>query len=359
MSCTGFLVGELNRGGQEQQLYYLLCKFKEKKKPVALFVWNSESTMSLNDKFASLNIPIFYLGDIQSYKGKIKFVRSKLKTYKVCILQSFTYYLNFPVYLCTLGLPVIGIGCFRSQFNLALQLGGLLKSYISALFPKTIVFNNYTGAEQLKRKLWGLKNKNIVVITNGLDISNFKVYSFPKKFTSVSIGSFTRVKRLDLLVDIIYELKNQGVKIRHLHAGKGFLFNEINEKVHKKGLENEISFIGETDNINELIGQGTVLLHTSESEGTPNVPMEGLASGRPVIAFDSGDVKRFVRDEENGFIVENGNVMDFTLCVKKLYENPELCSRMGESGRKFAKDNFSLEDYYQRTIKLYNSLLAN
>jgi colanic acid biosynthesis glycosyl transferase WcaI len=84
-----------------------------------------------------------------------------------------------------------------------------------------------------------------------------------------------------------------------------------------------------------------------------------MASGTPLIAslpLDGGDAPRIVKESEAGILVKAGDVEAFTQAVLKLRNDPELSSRLGKNGRKYAQETFSLSKCTQRYEDLFSSL---
>ncbi len=76
----------------------------------------------------------------------------------------------------------------------------------------------------------------------------------------------------------------------------------------KLGCADRVFFLGnqQPDAVALWMNAAHCLCLPSRSEGMPNVVIEALASGCPVVATDVGDVRYLVRDGENGYVVSNG-----------------------------------------------------
>ena len=65
-----------------------------------------------------------------------------------------------------------------------------------------------------------------------------------------------------------------------------------------------VAFHLRSEHIPDLLAEATFLVHTSDSEGYPNVIMEAMACGRAVVATDAGDVPSLVEDGKNRLVAE-------------------------------------------------------
>jgi glycosyltransferase involved in cell wall biosynthesis len=86
--------------------------------------------------------------------------------------------------------------------------------------------------------------------------------------------------------------------------------------------------------------------------------LEALVLGKPVVAFETEDVKLALSDGETGFIVPNGDVGRLAERILYLLHNPAVGSRLGEAGQKIVLERFDfgvlagrLEEFYQRVLE--------
>jgi glycosyltransferase involved in cell wall biosynthesis len=236
---------------------------------------------------------------------------------------------------------------------------GRLMGALNSLFPSIIIVNNHIGGQQLRRAFFGIKSRSVIVITNKIDISKleYKNLKVRNKLHTVSIGSLMPLKRVDILIRAVYLLTQAGFDIRHSHAGDGRLKIDLNKLINDLGLENRFILLGEISNINELINDCDVFLHGADSEGTPNVIMEALACGRPVVSTDCGDARYLVDDSNYGFIVPVGNFNLLAEKAKLLLENEQLRIEMGANARKFAQSHFNVFNLFKENYAVYKSVL--
>jgi glycosyltransferase involved in cell wall biosynthesis len=97
----------------------------------------------------------------------------------------------------------------------------------------------------------------------------------------------------------------------------------------------------------------------SINEGTPVSAIEALAAGRPVVATRVGGVPDVVREGEDGFLVEPGDVDALADRLARLAADPELRARLGAAGRARVIPRYSVERLVDDIDLLYRSLLAS
>jgi glycosyltransferase involved in cell wall biosynthesis len=108
-----------------------------------------------------------------------------------------------------------------------------------------------------------------------------------------------------------------------------------------------------------LIGIMDVLVHLSEREGLPRALPQALAAGKPVVAFDRDGAGEVCIDGETGFLVEPGNLTQFTERVVQLACDPTLRARLGRRGRSLVKECFAVEKMVEDLYRLYQRLLQH
>jgi glycosyltransferase involved in cell wall biosynthesis len=86
----------------------------------------------------------------------------------------------------------------------------------------------------------------------------------------------------------------------------------------------------------ELYRSSAILLLPSLFEGQPLVLLEAAAAGLAIVATNTCGMKDFLRQGENGLLVEPGDSEALTACALRLVQNPELAARLGAAARQKA-----------------------
>ena len=112
-----------------------------------------------------------------------------------------------------------------------------------------------------------------------------------KKIDILGVGSINSVKNYNLFIDIISELKIEGLKIEII--GDGLLRNKLLTKLHETQLKNTITVTGELPrkNVLEKMAKAKILLHTSNYESFGLVFLEAMYSAMQIISFEVGIAK--------------------------------------------------------------------
>jgi glycosyltransferase involved in cell wall biosynthesis len=97
----------------------------------------------------------------------------------------------------------------------------------------------------------------------------------------------------------------------------------------------------------------------SRREGTPNVVLESMACGVPVIATDIADNALIILDGKTGFVVPPENDEAAAAGAKKILRDANVRREMGEAARKHMSEQFSLRVAASRLESIYTRCLRN
>jgi glycosyltransferase involved in cell wall biosynthesis len=102
----------------------------------------------------------------------------------------------------------------------------------------------------------------------------------------------------------------------------------------------------------------SLLWLASSYEGLPNVVMEAMSVGVPVVATDISGNRDLVTHGVNGFLTPVGDRAGLARFAHKILEDPALRRRLGEAGRQRVLTEFSVERMIAKHIALYREILG-
>lgn len=155
------------------------------------------------------------------------------------------------------------------------------------------------------------------------------------KLYIVSCSAVRKVKRLDLLVNVLVDLEKNNIPYLWTHIGGGPELEKIKKLAKNKINKDNFNFTGFIKNEEVLnwyeSNTTTVFINLSSSEGVPVSIMEALSMGIPVIATNVGGTREIVENGINGYLVkENCTVEEVSKNLLEIYnmnnnEYDKLC----------------------------------
>jgi len=147
----------------------------------------------------------------------------------------------------------------------------------------------------------------------------------PQARVVVFVGQLVSIKGVRFLIDAWSRLAIQGVlgpDDRLLIAGEGPLRAELEARAKEANVASSVRFLGGVPyaRIGQLLACANALCLPSRNEGTPNVVVEALASGVPVVASRVGGVPELVREGVNGFLVDSGDVVALAARLRDVFD---------------------------------------
>jgi glycosyltransferase involved in cell wall biosynthesis len=351
-----YVVGQLGLGGLERQLLYLLQTMdRQRYKPVVV-VWNYKATDPYVHEIRALGVPVISLADNLSRMGKLMAFRRLVFQFQPEVVHSYCFFTNWAAWWATVGSTAIPIGSIRNSFLLDRQSTGMILGRWCARWPRGQICNSWVAKKTAESWATLFKPSYICVVRNGIALDSFSPQTYRHNAALLAVGSLYPRKRWDRLINVISLLSAKQIRFQVRHVGDGPLRGELEELAKRRGVDGLIRFLGPRHDVSALLGDSSLLVHTAEDEGCPNVVMEAMACGRAVVAMDAGDVSYLVEEGKTGFVVRRGDETRFADCVMQLLSDEDLCRRMGLAGRAKAEREFGLGRLISETLEAYKAV---
>jgi glycosyltransferase involved in cell wall biosynthesis len=180
----------------------------------------------------------------------------------------------------------------------------------------------------------------------------------PERFVVGWIGRMTGVKRTDDVLLAVKRLREGEVDAALCMVGDGPDRELVERRASELGIVRHCFFLGYQEEVAPYYAAFDAMILPSGNEGTPVSAIEALASGRPVVATRVGGVPDVVRDGEDGFLVDPGDVEQLAERLALLARDPALRERMGSAGRERVLPRYAVDRLVDDVDRLYKSLLA-
>lgn len=208
----------------------------------------------------------------------------------------------------------------------------------------------------------------VITIYNGISLNAF--HPRPKNIQILNefglhadnkiigmVANFSPDKDHRTMLKAVAEVKKTYPQIKCLLAGVGYLRKKTEKETTDLNLEKNVIFTGKRDDIEVFLSVMDIFVLTSLIEGLPNVILEAMACGLPIVATNVGGIPEAVEDGRSGILVKPQDNQAVADAIIKLLEDENLRKEMGRRGRETLEQRFKLERMIKDYENLYESLL--
>jgi glycosyltransferase involved in cell wall biosynthesis len=205
----------------------------------------------------------------------------------------------------------------------------------------TLIFDSRRTFDILKKNFnfIDFKDKIIKTIPPPIDTDLFNYSETLKKdhYELLTIGKLVKRKGIDLLIRSLKILEKEGFNVLLKIAGEGPERNNLEILAKKLGLNNVI-FLGwvPRKELVNLYRNCDVYVHSSYAETIPAAIREAMSVGRPIVTTNVGVIDEYLKDGENGFLINKRDEYEFAEAIAKLLSDENLRYKIGLNNRRYA-----------------------
>ncbi|MFN0086393.1 MAG: glycosyltransferase [Blastocatellia bacterium] len=351
------IAGTLGRGGAERQLYYILRALRSEGARVRLLSLTRDECWEA--PIAALGIPITWIGESGSPVARLWRIVSTLRRDPPAILQSQHFYTNLYAAAAARLIGAREIGALRSDVFSEMN-AHRFAGTISLRMPRALAANS-SAAIGNARSL-GIPASRLKLLPNAVDTSHFTPASREDRagVTLLAVGRFTAEKRFDRFLSLLARARGHSAgEVRGILVGDGPEREEMERFAAQLGLSRDaVEFRGETEDIAAVYHEADMLILTSDYEGMPNVVLEAMASGLPVVSAGVGDVGRIFADGAEGYVCTPYDEARMSAMIHRLASDRGLRTAFGSAARRRVETDHSLECLPRFLSTLYKETLA-
>ena len=211
----------------------------------------------------------------------------------------------------------------------------------------------------------GFDEQRIRIIPVSFDTRFFQRTSHPpdKPFQLLTVGRLVEFKGIEYSLRALSLLWHRdGINFLYSIVGTGPLEAELQSLVADLGIQSQVRMLGGRTQveIRDLMEQSHVFLLTGVRASDGRVENQGLviqeaqAMELPVVVSDVGGAPEGMVDGETGLLVPERDVEAIALCIRRLYESPDMRMRMGHAGKIFVEGRFGIQETTKRVLEEYS-----
>lgn len=359
------LIVELSIGGAQSALLRLLKHLdRQRFEPQVACYYNGDGVVAR--QIRANGIPVIDLGMSGKYRIDAfwRFYRL-LRTQRPTILHTWMFHANISGRLIgkLAGVPLI----ISSERTMGQE--GIFRRWVDR---STVGLTNSVvcvsqSVSRFAQDTIGLPVSKLTVIPNGIDLDQYDQllsqgeargkFNLPKEALIVgAIGRPRPVKGYLYLVEAFARLADTYPAACLVFIGNGPDRPNLIDKVRSLGLEDRVIFLDDQTDIPGLLPAIDILAVPSLYEGMPNVVIEAMAAGVPVVATNVGGTQEVIINGETGILVPPQDANALSEGISSLLQKPDLRRQIGLSGQQRAYKFYNIQNTVQQTQLLYDKL---
>ncbi|MDA1052819.1 MAG: glycosyltransferase [Planctomycetota bacterium] len=360
-----FVITELEFGGAERCLTNLAIGIDRTRfAPMvcSLAPRPAEGKDSLVRQLEAASVPVHFLNlrsSMSFFSGLAKLKRL-LRQHETEVVQTFLFHANV---IGALAAKSAGVSRIVSGVRVADPARWRMVLERFALRRTDhIVCVSQSVAEQVASK-GGFPRSKLRVIPNGIDLTSTPIGTAvdrtqlgiaPERRILLCVGRLHRQKGFDWLLRLAPELLSRLPKHDLVIAGDGPERKSLRELATRLGIQNRVHFVGWRPDVPQWMQEAEILLLPSRWEGMPNVLIEAMGRGLPVVASSVEGVKEVLGPLAEEQAVPVGDTSAFVAAVCRVANDSHHRQILGNENRERIQAEFSLNEMIPRYEELYD-----
>jgi glycosyltransferase involved in cell wall biosynthesis len=290
----------------------------------------------------------------------IEQINKVIKERSIDILHTHDFRSNLYGLICAkkMKLPLVSTchGWISNNFKGKIYTG--IDKYLLRYHDHVIVVSEVMKEHLIKIRL---KSDRIDVINNALDVSEYTI-SRNGKFKNelkispdhkviANIGRLSPEKRQDNFLKAAKYLDGINKKLIFLIIGVGPEEEKLKKLANDLGISKKVIFTGYRNDMVDIYNGVDLVVQSSRTEGMPNIVLESLIMGVPVIATEVGGTAQIIKNYESGILIEPENLTALQNAMVDYIRNTQQHKDMALVGREHVIKHFNQN---ARVEKLYN-----
>ncbi|KMQ51026.1 Glycosyl transferase, group 1 [Chitinispirillum alkaliphilum] len=218
--------------------------------------------------------------------------------------------------------------------------------------------------------LW-LKNRyklsegKIKIIKTPIDITQQRKSDINKnEFNLLFAGRLEHRKGAGIIVKCIKQILRCDSNIRLTFAGETTCHNDINYKIKIENIlsdeeKSRVKFLGhiKREELFDLYTESYALIIPSLFDNCPNILLEAMAAGLPIIGSDATGIKEFIKHEVNGLLFPLSSAHILVDHIKRIVSDRKLAERLGNNGYRYVRKSHSSKNIVSEYLSYFQSVM--
>jgi glycosyltransferase involved in cell wall biosynthesis len=345
--------------------------FLRKLKMVGMSIYNFEAKRKLKDAMRAEDIDLVYALQIVNllapsvidacYEMGIPFVLRLSNFQMVC--PSYNLFRNGRICEeCVTGKYYKGVIHRCMKNSVSISFARVLSMYLSKLRGVNNKISHYISPSKIVRQKMiegGFDPEKVTQVMTFTECAESKPQFKPGDYI-LYVGQIEPVKGLRVLLEAYAGMRTHRSK-KLLIAGYslGDEEQQIKNMVRDRGISG-VEFLGfvKGETLSDLFRNARCVVQPCLwYENVPNVALEAMGYGKPIVASRLGGMSEIISDGQDGLLFESGNARELGRKLTRLLEDDSLAEEMGRAARKKIEEEFGAERHYRKLMAVFNSVI--
>ena len=365
-SRAAIVIGQLSYGGAERQVSLLAKGLHAAGRPVTV-ICLSEMLEPFGAELEQAGVRLRWIPRRGHYEpGRVLRLAGLLREEKVKLIHSHLEVANIYSYLAR---PLAG----RPGFIPSVRTRPVkMRLFESALVGRSLkagdcIHANCQAAARTFAERYRIDPARFRVIHNGVAPlpetdeqarnSARREFHIPQdRLVVATLSKDSPDKNVPAFLRLVRSLSSRFNNLAALVAGQGLDDSYAARERQATAGGAEISFLGPLNDVRPLFAAADIFVLTSIREGLPNVIMEAMVSGLPVVTYAAGGAGELIEDQDSGSLVPCGDEEALFTAAHDLLKHSDRARSMGRAGRRRMLEHFSVEKMVSRTAAMYEEV---
>jgi glycosyltransferase involved in cell wall biosynthesis len=352
---TAFVIDDLGFGGAQRQLSILVEALARTAEPCVFCM--SENARPYGERIRRAGVEVIVLPRSRGFDLlRARDLARAIEGMNIDIVHGFLDAANVYAWVAA---RRAGRPCVLSLRNERLRLGGLRRWALRLALRRadSVVANSKAGRRFLIDVL-SLPRERVTVIPNAVSFSSMPPpLPAPEPPVIGFVGRLDLQKQVGVLVDAFALAAKELPDATLVIVGDGPERASLLDRVRGRGVADRVQFTGLVENAERMMAGFSCLVLPSAYEGFPNVALEAVALGVPVVAAAVGDVEDIVIDDRTGYLWRDPSVHTLAGLLLRAAKNDELRRRTGQEGPALVRENYSVDVALARLMPVYERIV--
>ena len=359
-----FCITDLDVGGAERMFVELITRLDRQRWEPRVFCLSGPGP--LVERLTSADVPVKCFGAKSVRQLNVIWrLAAELRGFRPELLQCFLFHANvvgrLAAWWAGIGRVVCGIRVAERRSRLPLWLDRLTQGCVdhNVCVSKAVADFSIHDA--------GLNPAKVSVIPNAVEFDRFANATAINRATlgfsadaplTLFVGRLDPQKAPFVLLEAFERLLSRHPNWQLLFVGQGPLWGPMAEWIATRKLDANIRLAGLRSDVPQLLKAADCLALPSLWEGMPNIVLEAMAAGLPVVVSRVEGTDELIRAGETGLLVAPSSVAELEQQIEAVLTDSQLSTRLAINAQQHVKTTFTFDAMLAAYEQLYNSLLS-